>query len=168
MKKVVSALGTMFCLAVLAPGLGAQDYRGRVQGAVSDASQGTLPGVTVTMINDATGVKVVRVSDAGGRYLFDFVDPGVYTITGELQGFKNAEQKNVRVPQRGDVTVSFQLEVGGVEETVTVTGAPVSVQFNTSSDELTLEREMIDQVPINGRNPYNLANLATKPAKYLR
>jgi hypothetical protein len=114
MKKVVSALGTMLCLAVLAPGLGAQDYRGRVQGSVSDTSQGTMPGVTVTMINDATGVKVVRVSDVEGRYLFDFVEPGVYTITGELQGFKKAEQKNVRVPQRGDVTVSFQLEVGGV------------------------------------------------------
>ena len=62
MKKVVSALGTMFCLAVLAPGLGAQDYRGRVQGAVSDASQGTLPGVT--------GIEVEVDESAGQRAFY--------------------------------------------------------------------------------------------------
>ena len=44
------------------------------------------------------------------------------------------------MPQRGDVTANLQLEVGGVDETVTVEAAPVTVQFNTSSDELTLER----------------------------
>ncbi len=159
MKKVVAALGTVLCLAVGASVAGAQDYRGRVQGSVGDASGGALPGVTVTLVNDATAVAVTRVTDGEGRYLFDFVDPGLYTILGELQGFKKAEQKNVRVPQRGDVTASFKLEIGGVEEIVVVEAAPVAVQFNTSSDELTLERELIDQVPINGRNPYNLANL---------
>ncbi len=159
MKKVVSTLGTILCLALLAPRIDAQDYRGRVQGSVSDTSQGTLPGVTVTLINDATGVRATRVSDSEGRYLFDFVDPGIYTLIGELAGFKKAEQKNVRVSQRGDVTASFQMEVGGVEETVVVAVSPVAVQFNTSSDEFTLERELIDQLPINGRNPYNLVNL---------
>jgi len=88
MKKVVFTLGTWLCLALMAPGVGAQDYRGRVQGSVSDTSQATLPGVTVTLINDATGVSVIRVTDVQGRYVFDFVEPGVYTITSELQGFK--------------------------------------------------------------------------------
>src|SRR5262245_58554823 len=81
----------------------AQDYRGRVQGTVFDSTQGALPGVTVTMVNDATGVAVTFVSNPDGHYIFDFVDPGVYTITAELQGFKKEQQKNVRVPQRGSV-----------------------------------------------------------------
>ena len=111
------------------------------------------------MTNDATGVAVTRVTGTDGRYLFDFVDPGNYTITAELGGFKKREQRNVRVQQRGDVTADLTLSVGGIEETVTVEAPPVKVQFNTSSSDITLERQLIDQVPIAGRNPYNLASL---------
>ena len=98
-------LALVASFGVLATAASAQDYRARVQGQVVDKSQGALPGVTVVMSNDATGVAPTRVTDGEGRYLFDFVDPGIYTITAELDGFKKAEQKNVRVPQRGDVTV---------------------------------------------------------------
>ena len=151
---------------VLVAGLGlstapadAQDYRARVQGTVLDTSQAVLPGVTVTLANDATNVKVERVTNAEGRYLFDFVDPGTYTITAQLSGFKTAEQQNVRVPQRGDVTANLVMTVGELTETVSVVAEPVAVQFNSSSAELTLQRELIDQTPIGGRNPYNVAAL---------
>ena len=70
---------------VLAAGpAGAQDYRGRVQGTVLDSSQGALPGTAVTLVNDATGVAITRFADTEGRYVFDFVEPGVYSITAEL------------------------------------------------------------------------------------
>src|SRR5262245_26485101 len=146
-------------LVLLAVPARAQDYRGRVQGVVVDTSQGVLPGVTVTLLNTATAVAVTRVTDAEGRYVIDFVDPGIYTVTVELQGFKKATQQNVRVAQRGDVTVNVELAIGGVEETILVTATPVSVQFNTSSSELTLERQLVDQIPLSGRNPYNLSTL---------
>src|SRR5918996_3640563 len=120
MKKLTWLFVIAAPLALLATPASAQDYRGRVQGSVGDTSEGALPGVTVTLVNDATGVAVTRVTDGEGHYLFDFVEPGVYTIVGELPGFKKAEQKNVRVPQRGDVTASLTMEVGGVEEVVTV------------------------------------------------
>jgi hypothetical protein len=159
MKRLRIALAIVASLVLLASSASAQDYRGRVQGLVQDTSSGALPGVTVTLTNDATAAPVARVTDTRGRYVFDFVSPGVYTITAELQGFKKAEQKNVRVAQRGDVTADLSLAVGGLEETVVVEAPPVSVQFNTSSSDLTLERQLIDQVPISGRNPYNLSTL---------
>lgn len=159
MKRLRMTLGLAASLLWLATSAGAQDYRARVQGSVNDASQGALPGVTVTLTNNATMVAESRVTDSRGRYVFDFVTPGTYTIGAELQGFKQVEQQNVRVPQRGDVTADLTLDVGGVEETVVVAAPPVQVQFNTSSSELTLERQLVEQVPLAGRNPYNLSTL---------
>jgi hypothetical protein len=156
----------IFVLIAVMAGLGlavapahAQDYRARVQGTIVDTGQGALPGVTVKLINDATGVAVERITDEQGRYLFDFVEPGLYTITSELNGFKKAEQKNIRVQQRGDITSNMVMSVGGVEETVTVEAPKVSVRFNSSSAQLTLDQKLIDQTPIGGRNPYNIAAL---------
>jgi outer membrane receptor protein involved in Fe transport len=153
--------GVAVALALMGPAMpvGAQDYRARVQGTVVDASRGALPGATVTLTNTATGVAATRASDAEGRYVFDFVDPGTYSVRAELDGFKAAEQQNVRVQQRGDVTVGLVLELGSIAELVTVTAPPISVQFHTSSTELTVERQLIDQAPVAGRNPYNLATL---------
>lgn len=142
-----------------APRAAAQDYRARVQGVVTDSGQGVLPGALVTLTNDATGVATTRTTDVNGHYLFDFVDPGVYAVTAALDGFKTVDQRAVRVGQRGDVTVDVRLEVGAVSETVTVEAPPVTVQFNTSSAQLTVERQLLDQMPIPGRNPYNISAL---------
>jgi hypothetical protein len=146
-------------LMLLAPPAGAQDYRARVQGTVQDTSQASLPGATVTLTNNATGVAATRVTDADGRYVFDFVDPGSYTMRADLDGFRSAEQQNVRVAQRGNLAVVLTMEIGTIAELITVTAPPISVQFHTSSSELTMERQLIDQAPIAGRNPYNLASL---------
>src|SRR5262245_53495691 len=70
--------------ALVASLASAQDYRGRVQGSIVDESQSALPGATVTLRNDATGVAATYLSDAQGHYIFDFVEPGDYTITAEL------------------------------------------------------------------------------------
>ena len=113
----------------------------------------------MTLTNEATGVAVIRVTDGDGRYLFDFVDPGMYTVVGELQGFRPAEQRNVRVQQRGSLTVDLAMSVGTVQERVVVEAAPVAVQFRSAGTEIVLEKELLDQVPIAGRNPYSLAAL---------
>ncbi len=137
----------------------AQEFRGRVQGLVSDQSGGVMPGVSVTLKNDLTGVDIKRVTNDVGRYLFDYVDPSTYTLTVEMTGFKTSLQKNIIVPQRGDVTVDVKLEVGGLSETVTVIGTPVALQFNTASRDFTLDKRMVAELPSSTRNPWQLALL---------
>jgi hypothetical protein len=159
MKALWIRLGVIGVVLLLAGTVQAQDYRARLQGQIADESRGALPGVTVTLVNEATGVTATRVTDAECRYLFDFVEPGSYTVNADLQGFRSAAQKAVRVSQRGDVTVDLLLGIATVAETITVQASSVLVQFNSSSSDLTLERQLVDQVPISGRNPYNLANL---------
>ena len=121
-----------------APPAAAQDYRGKVSGTVSDVNTAAIPGARVVLHNDETGVDVERQTDSDGRYQFDFVDPGTYTVSVELAGFKRAEQKNVLVRQRGDVTADITLEVGGVADVVTVEAPPVQVEFTTSGSALTI------------------------------
>jgi Carboxypeptidase regulatory-like domain len=158
MKKCFVPLGLLVWFILLAPA-SAQDYRGRVQGHVVDESKAAIPGATVTLKNDATAVVATRVTNNEGRYLFDFVEPGSYSLTAELEGFSKAEQRGLRVQQRGDATADFTLKIGALTETVTVQAEAVQVQLNSSSTTLTFERQLIDQIPISGRNPYNLSML---------
>jgi len=137
----------------------AQDYRGKVQGAVTDASGAALAGVSVTLKNVGTGVEVTRQTNSEGRYIFDFVESGVYAVLVEATGFKKYEQRNITVQNRADITVDAHMEIGGVAEVITVQDSPVAVQFNSTSDVTTIGNELISQLPIRGRNPYNVTTL---------
>src|SRR5437867_7778467 len=120
-----AALGTLFT----APSR-AQELRARVQGVVTDTSDAVVVGARVTLRNVNTSVETGRQTNQAGQYLFDFVSPGAYTVTVEMQGFSTFVQQNILVQTRGDVTVNVVLKVGAVAETVNVTEAPVAVQFN--------------------------------------
>ena len=120
-------------VALLTTPILAQEYRGRVQGSLTDETQLAVPGAQVTLRNDATGVSVTRVTGPEGRYLFDYVDPGTYTLTAELSGFATVVQRNVLVQARGDVTADVTMKIAGLSETVTVETQPVAIQFNTST-----------------------------------
>lgn len=137
----------------------AQDYRGKVQGTVSDEAGAAVPGANVVLRNTQTGAEVTRQSNGDGHYIFDFVEPGEYTVVIEHTGFKKAVQENVRVQVRSDLTVDLQLSVGGVQETVTVEAPPIAVLFGSSSTLLTIENKVIDQLPVRGRNPYSVTQL---------
>jgi len=155
-RSVLCALAALLVMPALTR---AQDYRGKVQGVVTDTSNAALAGANVTLRNVGTGVEVTRQANSEGRYIFDFVESGAYSIIVEATGFKKYEQRNITVQNRGDVTVDAKLEIGGVTEVITVQDSPVAVKFNSTSDVLTVGRELVEQLPIRGRNPYNITTL---------
>src|SRR5436190_20207745 len=129
-----SVWGTLAIVLIISQLAGAQDYRAKLQGVVTDASQAAFPGAKVALKNVNTGVVVTRLTNSEGRYVFDFVESGVYTVSVEAERFKKFEQRNIEVQNRGDVTVDARLEIGILTESVTVTESPVAVQFNSTSD----------------------------------
>jgi hypothetical protein len=149
----------LFILAVVAVSLYAQDYRAKVQGIVTDASDAAVAGAKVTLLNTGTGIAATRDSGVNGAYLFDNVEPGTYTVSAEFQGFSRQVQENVLVQTRADVTVNFNLKPGAVVETVTVAASVVTLQFNTTTRELTIDRKMLMDLPVKARNPFTLALL---------
>lgn len=144
---------------VFAAGMLAQDYRARVQGIVTDASDASVAGAKVTLLNTGTGISTARVSGANGAYLFDNVEPGTYNVSAEFEGFSRQVQESVLVQTRADVTVNFNLKPGTVVETVTVEASAVALQFNTTTRELTIDRKMLMDLPVKARNPFTLALL---------
>src|SRR5437660_1181709 len=92
--------------------------------------------------------QVQRESNEAGQYLFDFVSPGAYTLNVEMAGFRSFIQENILVQTRSDVTVNARLEVGQLTETIRVTEAPVTVQFNKTTMETTIDTKMSNSLPI--------------------
>jgi hypothetical protein len=158
MSRLLSQVLTLIC-AALAFIAQAQDYRAKIQGIITDSSQGAISGAKVTLMNAGTGVIATKTTAVNGFYAFDFVEPGTYTVSVEHPGFSKFTQTNIQVQVRGDVTVNASLTVGPVADTVNVQASGVTLQFNTSTMELTVDRKMLTDLPIVARNPFTLALL---------
>ncbi|MBM3754984.1 MAG: carboxypeptidase regulatory-like domain-containing protein [Acidobacteria bacterium] len=146
-------------LAIATVCIQAQDYRAKVQGIVTDSTNAAIPNARVSLRNQNTGIEMQRSSGPVGSYLFDFVEPGTYTITAESAGFAKTSQQNVTVQTRADVTINLALSPGQLAESITVTDAAPQLQFNSSTRELTIDRKMLSELPVKQRNPFSLALL---------
>jgi hypothetical protein len=126
---------------------------------ISDQTGAIVPGATVTLSNTKTGVSANKRSDNAGFYIFDFVEPGVYTVAVEISGFGKFSQENVVVQSSGDVTVNAALTPGALGQSVMVSEAPPAVEFNSSNQELTIDTRLANETPRSDRNPFKLTLL---------
>lgn len=136
-----------------------QDYRGRVQGVISDSTNAAVVQATVTLVNTNTKTATTRTTDETGRYLFDFVEPGTYSLTAEASGFGKFVQENIQVLVRSDITVNASMKVGDLSQTITVADTAVEIQFNTTTLSQTIDGTMLKELPVLARNPFTLALL---------
>src|SRR5215475_967996 len=154
------SLLTVATLLILAATANAQDYRGRVEGLVTDQSKAVVPGASVTLLNVNTGVKVSRQTSDTGLFVFDLVDPGTYSVTIEATGFNRFIQGNIMVQTRGDITVNAPLKPGAIQDSITVNETPAAVEFHSANKELTIDSKMAAEIPRFDRNPFKLTLIA--------
>ncbi len=134
----------------------AQTFTGGVRGAVKDAN-GVIPGVTVELVNEETGQTRDAVSNSTGEYNFTAVTPGLYTIRATLTGFKTYENKGIRVAAQQFVTVDATLEVGTLQETITVTGAAPVIDTSNATGGGVISTEQMAALPSGGRSAFLFA-----------
>ena len=130
----------------------AQVDRAGLNGTVTDPSGRMLPGVYITATQDATGLRRETRSSAKGSYDLPELPVGVYTVTFASSGFQPLLVKNVVQTVGHTRTLDIALKVAGTQERVDVQGS--SLELNETSDSLgaRLEREQVQNLPLNGRN----------------
>src|SRR4051812_19117876 len=145
----------MCCCLVLAffGSAGAQQFTGGMRGAVRDAN-GVIPGVAVTLTNEATNISREVVTNEVGQYNFPAVPPGTYTLKSQLSGYKTFESKGINVGTQQFVTLDVLLEVGAISENVTVTGQSPLIDTSTASAGAVLDRQALESLPAPGRNAF--------------
>lgn len=142
---------TVLCLCVtllaMAAPTFAQEFRGRINGTVTDNTGAVLPGVTVTASSPALIQPQVQVTGADGGFRFLALPPGVYEIAFELTGFNAVKREGVRVVINQTLTVDMQMQVATLQETVTVTGASPIVDTSTTAMGTNFTKELLTEIP---------------------
>ena len=138
----------------------AQTTSASVFGEVKDAQAAAMPGATVTLTSRTQANSLTATTDAEGHFVFPIVRPDHYTLKVTMQGFKTAERTNVVVTANDKFSAGvIALEVGGVEESVSVTSRVSELQAESGERSFTLESESIKNIAANGRMMFNFALL---------
>ena len=154
--KTFIAISVMLALCCA---LVAQTTTGTIQGRVSDVSGSVIPQAKITILNEATGVQQVVQSSQDGNFVQPYVPPGVYTVTVEKEGFDKSVTNSVRLNVQQTIALDIALKVGNVATTVEVSANAVQLSTSTSSVATVIQGKAILDLPLNGRNALNLANL---------
>jgi len=147
MRKTLILSLLLLCAALP---LAAQSLTGTVSGIVRDEQGGVLPGVTVTLLGK-TGSRSA-VTDAEGAYRFAALDPGTYSVTAALSGFRSKRQDNVAISVSRVAEIDMVLGVGGLTETVDVVGESPIVDVGSSATDNALSQDMLFNLPIRPTN----------------
>ncbi len=157
MRSLLTRTAAVLAVLGVASGAFAQTFQGSIRGTIRDADGGVLPGVTVTIQNEDTGTSRSAVSSAVGEYVFANVQPATYTLRAELSGFAPSVSEGLIVGVSSAVLNDLTLNVGGIEETVTVTAESPLIETATASVASAVSRAELEVLPTPGRNVFILA-----------
>ncbi|MGH9384785.1 MAG: TonB-dependent receptor domain-containing protein [Vicinamibacterales bacterium] len=146
----------VICFAV--PAIG-QDFRGAITGRISDTSNAVLPGTTVSATSDATNQVTSTVANSDGVYRLLYLTPGLYSVTAELSGFKKLVRQGIEVRIGERLTLDLHLELGRIEETISVVGESPLLDLSGGSSGQVIDEKRIALLPLSDGNPFVLTRL---------
>ena len=160
MKKdtlITWALRLIACTFLTGVVLVAQLDTGNIAVTVKDATGANVPGATVTLHNQSTGINLrTGITNEQGSYTFALIPSGNYTLRVEQKGFKMYEQSGIYLQVNEQLNIPITLQVGDLSEQVTVTGAAPLVESTTAAIRETVDRVRVSELPLNGRNVLQL------------
>src|SRR5437899_6524185 len=148
-------LGTVLgvCLFFgLAGTLRAQRTQGTISGTVSDSSGAVIPNAEVTITHEQTGSKRTVTASDSGFYTMSNLDPGTYTLSVKVAGFKTSQKKGIDLHVADEKVVPIVLEVGVATESVTVLSEAIAVETRSGEVSNVIGTQQIEELPLNGRS----------------
>jgi hypothetical protein len=156
--RMVSALMAVVCLFA---GIAfSQEFRSSLSGRVVDQQQARVPNAKIVATEKDTGARFQTVSGADGGYSIPFLPPGPYTLSAEAAGFKKYVNANIRVSTNEREQLDIALEIGQIDQTVTISAESSLLETATASTGQVINTRQIESMPMNGRTPLVLAQLS--------
>lgn len=156
MKKIAIALLMLIFLTTLAR---AQETRSTITGTVTDPAGAIVPNATVQVTNTDTGATTEVKSNAVGVYNAPFLNQGTYQIKVTVNGFKTFLHTGLLLQSERTVLENIKLEVGQVDQSITVTASAPLIDSATASLGQELTSEEVEELPSNGRSPLGFAHM---------
>ena len=153
-RLVICTLSLLFC------GLGnnafGQEFRGTITGAVTDSSGAPVEGAKVILTSVERNIPTEAMTNSAGRYTLQSLLPGIYQLTVEKNGFKRFVHEKIVINSADKLGMDVMLQIGNLAEAITVTGQAPALQTETASRTALIENRVLENVPTNGRNLYQL------------
>ncbi len=144
---------------ILVFSLGASAQTAQLSGLIKDSSGAVVPGASVLIQNQQTGIKHQAESNQAGSYAFPFLKPGLYEITVEASGFQLVNQPGITLTVGQQARIDFVLQVGAVAQTITVEGGAPLLNTESPAVSTIITREFVQNLPLNGRSFSTLIEL---------
>ena len=143
----------ILCVAAYAP---CQQTRATLTGLVTDPTGAIVPNAPVEVINTETGAKVAVKSNGQGSYTVPFLEPGIYSISLQMAGFKAYLHTGVELQVEATVTENIVLQIGNVNQSVVVTAATPLIDTANADTGQSLTPEEVQDLPNNGNSAFSL------------
>ena len=150
-KRLIHPLILLSCALVYGQG-----FTAAVVGIVTDAGMAAVARAAVTVTNNGTGVKRVVLTDTYGQYTVPQIPPGQYTVSVEAKNFKTATSAPTELQVDQQLRLDFALQVGAVNENVTVTSEGEQLQTENATVGTAVTSAQITELPLNGRQFFQL------------
>ena len=137
----------------------AQSPNGSIDGVIVDTTGAVLPGVAVTLTNQATGATRETVTDSEGVFHAPVLPVGPYTVRAQLSGFQTVERRDVTLTVGQTLTLRLEMPVSSMAESVNVSGAAPVIETTRSQVSSTVNAVSVENLPVNGRNFIDFALL---------
>lgn len=157
--RLVASAAVLLAFVATAPPLFAQGGRAEIRGTVVDQGKGVLPGVTVTITDENTGISRNTVTSGDGTFVVPTLLPGTYTVKAELTGFQATTRTGLVLNVGQEMSLTLTLSVGGLAEQITVTGEAPLVEVTASKVGSNITNAEIDALPSQGRSQLSLMQL---------
>ena len=158
--QISVAIVFVFAALLLPISASSQESRGKISGRVVDSNGAAVPNATVTVTDQARAATTTFTTNKDGLFDAPYLLPGSYQVLVEATGFKKALQDKVIVAINETNTLAITLDVGTVQETVTVTSDTSQLNASDPNLGLTIDRKRVDELPSVHGDPYVLINLS--------